>query len=175
MGHQLIDAIEENGPLTFDAVELASVSDLFEERAALFYTPTENIPDHWIGSGPFDVILPIAPPSRFELNELIGHRYPRIWVDLLQRATGKLRWTPRRTRTRVLVEIHDTRDESHHAGVGVKALVDALKAMTTGRPDARPLYYFGVIQDDSPRHIDLDIVQCTAKSPAHAFSRIVVE
>jgi len=71
------------------------------------------------------------------------------------------------------VPVHS--DQSYHAGVGAKALVDALKATTTGRPDARPLYYFGVIEDDSPLHIDLNFVQCTIKSPADAFSRIVVE
>ncbi len=181
MGHELIDIIEELGPHAFEREQLESVEDLFEERAALFYTPTESIPEQWVGSGRLDVRLPIAPPSLFELRELIGYRYPRIWVDLLQRATGKIRstgkirWRPIPPSAVVRLEIYDVRDRSYYAVSGAKALTDALKVKTTGRPDARLLHYFGAIEDDSPRHIHLEYIQCEAESAAKAYTQILVQ
>jgi hypothetical protein len=176
VGHELIDIIEDEGPQEFEREELEGVDDLFEERAAAlrcFIRELTTIPERWVGSGRLDVRLPIAPPSRFEWRELIGHQYPRIWVDLLQRATGKVRWRPVLRLASVLVEIYDVRDLSHYAGSGAKALIDSLKEKTTGRPDRRLLYYFGAIEDDSPRHIDIECVQREAESAAKAYTRIL--
>ena len=174
MGHELINIIEDFGPTAFSKKRLERIADLFEVRATLFYTPTSNIPERWIGAGLLDVTLPIAPPSRFELRELRGYQTPRVWVDLLQRATGKLRWRPMPPRAIVVVTIYDICEYTYHAAVGAKALVDALKAKTTGRADARLLHYFGAIEDDSPRHIEIRVVQRQIKRAARARTRITV-
>jgi hypothetical protein len=91
----LIEAIEEHGPpISFSSHQVHASPDLFRERAALFYTPTENLPARWIGEGELDVTLPVVCPTFFECMEIRWYQTPRFWVDLLQRATGKLRWKP---------------------------------------------------------------------------------
>lgn len=176
MGRYLTDVVFNDGPTAFEREELDRAEDLFEDRAALFYTPTSEIPEKWIGSGTLDVVLPIATPSAFELNEVIGYRSARMWVDLLQRATGKIRWSPLPPLAHVTVELHDVREERYDAPVGAKALVDPLKAATTGRADGgRLLYYFGAIIDDSPRHIELEWVHAKSDSPGTACTRVAVK
>lgn len=133
----------------------------------MFYTPTQAIPHHFVGSGPLEVDLPIATPTDFEFQELKSYRSPRFWVDLLQRATGKLRWTPM---SRVHLTIHrfDIWDDYgiNHLALGTKTLTDALKVSTHGRVDLQPLYYFGAIVDDNPEvlmswHIEQHLVNAT--------------
>lgn len=170
---RLCDVIEHKGPTEFTRADLDHENDLFAQRAALFYTPTTEIPDKWIGAGPFKVELPIASPRYFDYVELRGYSTPRLWVDLLQRATWKLRWTPFR-RSRVTIVRHDM-TEDPYAMVGAKALLDALKWRTTGRADGQLLYYFGVIEDDSPRHIEYEFRQEHTSHPSDAHCTIEVQ
>ena len=171
---RLTQIIEENGPQIFTKDEISSQVNLFEERSALIYTSTENLPSAWIGSGPLDVTLPIVIPSYYEFIEIRAYRSPRLWLDLIQRTTGKIRWTaifPAQLR----IIRYDTIQQSY-AEVGAKALVDALKVKTTGRSDRLLLYYFGAILDDSPseiiqRRFEHEIV----RSPSDAKTRIIVE
>jgi len=70
----LLDDIFYEGPQVFSRRKLTRTRDLFERRAALFYTPTENIPAEYIGSGPLDITLPLVAPSIFEYFEVSGYR-----------------------------------------------------------------------------------------------------
>ena len=63
MVHTLFDHIDRYGPTAFEAEVLAKQPDLFVQRAALFFTPTDFIPSEWIGSRHLDIWLPIAPPD----------------------------------------------------------------------------------------------------------------
>ena len=90
----LLDELYYGGPQIFSSERLSEETDLFRQRTALFYTPTENLPTSSIGQGKLDVKLPIASPTLFEWEENLAYRIPRLWVDLIQRATGKLRWIP---------------------------------------------------------------------------------
>ena len=91
----LIQLIENNRPpISFSVGQVRRSPDLFRERAALFYTPTENLPPQWMGEGELDVTLPVVCPTFFECSEIRWYQTLRFWVDLLQRATGKLRWHP---------------------------------------------------------------------------------
>jgi hypothetical protein len=54
------DKPEEKGPVSFTPHRLEKQEHLFAHRSALFYTPTENIPIDYIGSGPLDIMLPVA-------------------------------------------------------------------------------------------------------------------
>jgi hypothetical protein len=173
----LYDRLDAHGPRAFTRRELLDSEDLFEERGALFYTPTANIPAEWVGSGALDVCLPIPTPSSHEFFHLRAYQTPRLWVDLLQRATGKLRWQsvvhPRITLTR-----YDTVVLPFHAIVGAKALLDALKIKTTGRADRVMLYYFGAIIDDGPQVIgpgQYQFRQELVSEPSQAHCRIRVE
>ncbi len=172
---RLTQIIEENGPQSFTKDEVSSQANLFEERSALIYTSTENLPSAWIGSGPLDVTLPIVIPSYYEFIEIPAYRSPRLWLDLIQRTTGKIRWTaifPAQLR----IIRYDTIKLPYHAIVGTKALEDALKVKTTGRRDRRLLYYFGAILDDSPSEIiQHRFEQEIVRSPSDAKTRIIVE
>ena len=173
--HNLFDVIEREGPTEFRRAELEPEKDLFIQRAALFYTPTAEIPGAWVGAGPLKLDLPVAPPSRFEFEELRGYRSPRLWVDLLQRATWKIRWTPF-PESRVRIGRYDISAYPYHTMVGAKGLLDALKFRTTGRTDGRLLYYFGAIEDDSPRHvIHYDFLQERVSHPAEARCTVEVQ
>jgi hypothetical protein len=170
----LSKTIEYNGPTVFSAPRVAAEPDLFLHRAALFYTPTENIPEKWVGSGPLDVTLPIPTPSYYEFFELRGYRSPRVWVDLLQRASGKLRWRPL-AHPKLTIIRYDSMTLPSYAEVGAKALRDALKVRTTGRSDGMLLYYFGAIFDDDPSALPAhEFVQQQVMSPAEARTRIIV-
>ena len=173
----LTDAIGYNGPQVFTAEEIRFEPDLFEERSALFYTPTENIPSRWIGEGPLDLTLPVATPSSFvEMRELYWHETPRFWVDLMQRATGKLRWRPVRS-VRLTIVRYDSTTLPVHTGIaGCKSLIDALKVRTTGRSDGRLLYYFGAIVDDAHTYIkELNFKQERVENPSESKLRIIVQ
>ena len=171
---RLTEIIEENGPQSFTKDEISSQANLFEERSALIYTPTEHLSSAWIGSGPLDITLPIVIPSYYEFMQIRAYQSPRLWLDLLQRATGKIRWTtifPAQLR----IIRYDTTQLSY-AEVGAKALVDALKVKTTGRSDRRLLYYFGAVLDDSPSEIiQRRFEQEIVRFPSDAKTRIIVE
>jgi len=174
MQNDLTDEIEYNGPCSFLRDDLECADDLFEQRAALFYTPTSEIPPAWIGDGPLRVSLPIPYPTWFEYYELRGYQTPRLWVDLLQRATWKLRWTPYR-RAHVTIVRYDICDYGIHTMGGAKALLDALKWRTTGRRDGRMLYYFGAIEDDGPDYLSgCSFTFREVASPAEARCEIQV-
>jgi hypothetical protein len=144
----LLDEVFDKGPQVFSRRRLAQIRDLFERRAALFYTPTEHIPAKYIGSGPLDITLPVVAPSIFEYLEVSGYRSARLWIDLIQRATGKIRWTPL-GETRITIIRYDTYLLSPTNIGGTTALVDALKVKSTGRRDGRWLYLFGAVEDDN--------------------------
>ena len=118
-------------------------------REALYFTPTANLPQDMVGKGKLEVNLPIPFPTIFEWEANLAYRVPRLWVDLIQRATGKLRWTPM-VPAKVTLIRYDSCALSTQNVDGAKALVDALKFQTTGRRDRRMLYYFGAIRDDNP-------------------------
>lgn len=48
------------GPTAFSRAELAAEPNPFAHRAALFFTPTKNIPDDWVGERPLTVRLPLG-------------------------------------------------------------------------------------------------------------------
>ncbi len=145
----------------FDAHELRRPDHVLEGRlgrpggpvrtscGSLFHPDGEFTSPTRRGRTSPSVRLPLAPPTFYEFEV---HRRPALaaglWVDLFQRATGKLRWRPFR---RASVEV--TCFDSYRWGpsrIGHKGLIDALKVATTGRRDRRLLYYFGAIEDDGP-------------------------
>ncbi len=170
----LSDEIYYGPPRSFTRKRLAREPDLFKHRAALFYTPTEEIPKKFIGSSSLDIILPLPSSTLVEYQEIIGYRSPRLWVDLLQRATKKIRWEPIRP-----AHVTFIRYDSYEVGVvdlwGIKALLDALKYRTTGRSDGRLLYYFGAIWDDGPKWVKIEVLQRKLNHPAKAHCRVIVK
>jgi hypothetical protein len=170
----LLDELYYNGPKRFTAARIAAEEDLFAVRAALVYTPTSRIPPSWIGSGRLDIWLPLAIPAIQEFFDCRSRQSVRLWVDLLQRATGKLRWLPNLP-ARVQIVRFDSVEYSEH-NLCVKSLLDALKASTTGRRDRRLLYYFGAIRDDNNSDLSaFSLKQELVDSPAKAGTRVVVE
>jgi hypothetical protein len=163
-----------NGPTKFSRRALEREHDLFAHRAALFFTPTANIPAAFIGEGVLNVRLPLASPTVYEFDEIPGLRSPRLWVELLQRNTRKLRWRPF-GKSRVSLVCFD----SHRWGpnrTGHKALLDALKVQTTGRGDGRRLYYFGAIEDDDQaRLVEFKLKEELIEDPADAHCVVCVE
>lgn len=170
----LTKAIELEGPQAFSRNRIKGEKNLFVERCALFYTPTENIPSKLIGEGPLDVTLPIPTPSFYEVLEIYGYRTPRIWVDLLQRATGKIRWRPNVPANLIIVR-YDYIKLPDYSVAGAKGLIDALKVQTTGRSDGRLLYYFGAILDDASKYIELEFQQELVTRPSEAKTRVIVQ
>lgn len=166
-------AIEYKGPRQFTRRQVAASSDLFSERCALFYTPTANLPKNWVGQGDLDVTLPVATPSYYEFWESRLYQTPRFWVDLLQRATGKLRWMPFYPAHITLIR-YDSIELPCHFMCGAKALLDSFKVSTTGRSDGRLLHYFGAIVDDSPSHIKCDYKQELVEHPSQAKTRVII-
>lgn len=155
--NELHDEIIYGGPKQFSSERLAVVSDLFGVRSALYYTSTEAIPREFVGEGNLDVVLPLALPTFAQYQEVKGYRDPRLWVDLIQQATRKLRWKPHRL-ARVVIVNRSPRTKTPHRLIP-KALVDALKVGTYGRPDGVRLHYFGAITDDDPESIRLEVYQ----------------
>ncbi len=170
----LLDEVYYNGPRRFTAARIAAEKELFGVRAALVYTPTCRIPAGWIGSGCVDVWLPLAIPTIQEFLDCRSRHSPRLWLDLLQRATGKIRWRPNLPARVRIVRVDSTAYPDHN--LCVKSLLDALKVSTTGRRDRRLLYYFGAIRDDNSTDLfDCQITQERVDSPKKAGTRVVVE
>ena len=165
--------LENLGPTTFTAPRLARHPDLFAERGALFYTPTRVLPPHFVSSGRLDVTLPAPVPNWLEYAESRAYRVPRFWVDLLQRATGMVRWRPVR-RANITFVSFDSYVHGPH--VLYKALLDALKVSTVVRRDGRRTYYFGAIVDDNQAGVGtLNCYECIVSHPSQARCRVVVE
>jgi hypothetical protein len=170
----LLDELYYQGPRQFTQRRLALEEDLFAVRAALIYTPTSHIPPRWIGSGRLDVWLPLAIPTLQEFLDCRSRQSARLWIDLLQRATGKIRWQPNLP-ARVRIVRFDSAEYAEH-NLCAKSLFDALKAFTTGRRDRRLLYYFGAIRDDAGCDVvEFRLTQEVVDSPAKAGTRVVVE
>lgn len=170
----LLQELLYKGPRPFTAARLAAEEDIYAVRAALAYTPTSRIPVEWVGSGRLDVWLPLAIPTLQEFLDCRSRQSVRLWVDLLQRATGKIRWSPNVPARVELVRFDCT--EYGADNLCVKSLLDALKACTTGRRDKRLLHYFGAIKDDSERDLtEFRLTEERVNSPAKAGMRVVVE
>ncbi len=170
---QLISSFSIGEIRAFSRQELKLVSDLFHHRAALFFTPTENIPGFFIGSGILDITLLLPIPNWTTRTNNWAYRIPRLWVDLIQQATGKIRWIPMNP-ARVTVIAYGEISKLDMV-VGAKALIDSLKVSTYGRSDSKKLYYFGAIADDSPKHIDVEYIINRNEPNKAGRTRIVVE
>ena len=163
-------------PTEYTLDELADNSNLFRDRTSLFFTPTANIPSQWVGEGRLDVILPLASPTAYEYGTNPAFRVPRLWVDLLQRATGKLRWTPISPAKVTIVRYDTSGYDIWSVITGSKALIDALIVKAAGRSDGRILHYFGAIQDDNMKVFTHGgHYQVIVGTHAEARTRIVVE
>ncbi len=163
-----------NGPTSFARERLERQEDLFAHRFALFYTPTENIPAHTVGTGLLDVTLPVMIPDYTCVRQIRAYASPRFWVDLLQQQSGKLRWTPIVPARVEFVRYDYYTIRTDHAISGSKALTDALKVRTSGRRDRKYLHYFGAIIDDGPGFIDLTLSQVLVDHPKDARVRVTV-
>jgi hypothetical protein len=166
--------LEQKGPVSFTSRRLNKQEHLFAHRSALFYTPTENIPVEHVGSGPFDIILPVVSPGYTDFCEIPAYQSPRFWVDLIQRQTGKLRWHPTSPARVIFVRYDCFRIRSDHLAGGIKGLLDALKVRATGRRDGIYLYYFGAIVDDNDAFVDVSWEQELVAHPKDARVRIQV-
>jgi hypothetical protein len=168
--------IEHYGPKRFSKNRILQEDELFEQRTALFYTPTANLPSDFIGHGPLNVWLPLASPTYLEYHEFRAFRSPRIWVDLLQRATGKVRWLPIFPAKVTLIRIDSYDEPEHNILAGAKSVIDALKVRTAGRRDGRLLYYFGAIADDNQKSVkEWKLRQEIVAHPSMAGTKILVE
>lgn len=168
------DELQSRGPVSFDLLTLQRQEHLLAHRSALFYTPTKNIPPHYIGTGNLDITLPVATPDYTDLWEIRALGSPRFWVDMLQRQTGKLRWRPMSPERIILVRYDFFCIRTDHLAIGMKGLVDALKVRTTGRCDGIYLHYFGAIVDDGPGFVDVTYEQKLVRHPRDARIRIRV-
>jgi hypothetical protein len=113
-------------------------------------------------------------PSLFDVVLRTGYQSPKLWLDLLQRATQKIRWTPI-TPARLKIVMYDTYKFGGSDHCGQKGLVDALKFSTTGRRDGKLLFYFGAIWDDNPTdlaHADMQFRQISDPSKARINIRV---
>lgn len=148
MRYLLSERLEDNGPEAFSPRMLAGHPDLFQERSALIFTPTRNIPQSFVGRGELNVFLPVCTPDFYDCFFIRSYMSPRLWLDLIQRHTGFVRWTPLHNPTVTFTRYDTNMIRDDHATAGIKALRDALKLQTTGRRDGHLLYYFGAILDD---------------------------
>jgi hypothetical protein len=172
--NDLLNELYYNGPQRFSSARLALERDLFSSRAALACTPTSHIPDAWTGTGALDVWLPLAIPTVHEFLDCRSRQSPRLWLDLLQRATGKVRWRPN-VPARVHIVRFDSVVYSEH-DLSAKSLLDALKASTTGRRDGRLLYYFGAIRDDANHDVtEFRLTQQLVDSPSISGTRVLID
>ena len=169
------EELDDNGPVAFSRQRLDRQEHLFAHRSALFFTPTENIPPEYVGSGPLDFTLPVAPPDYTDLFEIRAYRIPRLWVDLIQRQTHRLRWKPISPAKVTFVRYDYFVIRTDHLRIGAKALLDALKVRTSGRRDGLYLHYFGAIIDDGPDFVDVRCSQEIVDHPRNAGVRVVVE
>ena len=172
----ILKGLYDEGPNLYARCELASNCDLFKERTGLFFTPTANIPVEWVGEGRLDVVLPLASPTLYEWESNPAFRVPRLWVDLLQRVTGKLRWTPISPAKVTIVRYDTSAYDLLAVGAGAKALVDALIVRAAGRRDGRILHYFGAIKDDNVKDLTHErFYQVIVGKHTEARTRIIVE
>jgi hypothetical protein len=74
------DDMEMKGPMRFTRARLKRQEHLFAHRSALFYTPTQHIPEEFVGGGNLDVTLPVVTPDHTDENR--AYWSPRL------RATG---------------------------------------------------------------------------------------
>jgi len=165
----------DSGPQAFQRRQLESAEDLFRDRGALIFTPTVKLPKAWVGGGDLFVRFPIVTPTYDECFEIKSYMSPRLWLDLIQRQTGKLRWRPLNP-VNVAFHRYDTQKFRDDIAVsGIKALLDSLKVKTTGRRDGRYLHYFGAIQDDGPgfiNHFSMEQSVVNHPSEAHITVRV---
>ena len=77
MGSILNDLYYE-GPQTYSLADFENCDDLFADRVALFFTPTENIPPDFVGEGRLDVTVPLATPTLYEWIGNPAYRVPRL-------------------------------------------------------------------------------------------------
>jgi len=163
---KLLDEVFYNGPRSFTRDELSQFDDLFPQRLALIFTPTDEIPDRFIGSGPLHLSLLLPCPSLYDLSFRTGYDQPKLWLDLIQRATGKIRWRYMRP---AFLQIRKFDSYDHRAGnrTGYKGLQDALKVGTAGRSDGRRLFYFGAIYDDNPHDLRCSNEEVSASRVSH--------
>ena len=170
----LLDTLYYDGPKPFTAARVQSEPKLFAMRGALFYTPTTRLPSGKVGKGKLDVWLPLAIPTIQEFSDNRSRQSVRLWVDLLQRASGVLRWTPN-IPARVTLIRHDSESYSTH-DLCPKSLLDALKQSSTGRRDRLLLHYFGAIRDDNYTDlVALRVTQEAVEHPSLAGTRVIVE
>jgi hypothetical protein len=119
-------------------------------------------------------MLPVPPPDWTDFSEIPAYRSPRLWVDLIQRQTRKLRWRPISPARVTFTRYDHFTIRIDHLAAGVKGLLDALKVRTTGRRDRIYLYYFGAIFDDGPAFVDLSWEQALIGHPKESGVRIQV-
>ena len=172
--HHLLNSLYYEGPGEFTTERVRAEPELFAMRGALFYTPTLNIPDSYVGTGSLNLWLPLAIPTVQEFEDNRSRQSVRLWDDLLQRASGKIRWVAMRP-AKVRMIRHDSYIYSQN-DIYPKSLLDALKTASTGRRDRRLLHYFGAIWDDNGRDLlSLDLSQVAVAHPSNAGTRVIVE
>ena len=174
MQYMLSETIEAAGPTSFTRKLLSEHPNLFAERSALFFTPTDRLPSQFVGIGALDVFLPICTPDWHDCFFIRSYMSPRLWVDLLQRQTGVLRWTTSLHSNVTITRFDRTMIREDHLTAGTKAILDALKVQTNGRRDGKPLFYFGAIFDDAERFISISWKQKLVSKPERAGMRITV-
>ena len=174
MQYSLSEALEVDGPTEFDKDSLTQHSDLFAERAALFYTPTANLPERVVGKGPLNVFLPLSTPDFYECFLIRSYMSPKLWVDLLQRHTGFIRWTPFPRAIVTITRCDTSLLWQDHPIAGTKAVLDALKRQTNGRRDGHRLYYFGAILDDTAECVTIAYSQTEVSASTEMGVRISV-
>lgn len=174
MQYQLSETIGEEGPTSFTKKVLSRHPNLFAERSALFFTPTDKLPRQFVGVGDLDIFLPICTPDWYDSLFIRSYMSPRLWVDLLQRHTGVLRWTTASHATVTITRFDQAVIRQDNLVSGTKALIDALKVRTNGRRDGRPLFYFGAIFDDEERYVSISWQQQLVSTPEKTGMRITV-
>ncbi len=174
MQYTLSETIEEDGPTAFTRKALSEHPNLFAERSALVFTPTDRLPSQFVGTGDLDVFLPICTPDWHDCFFIRSYMSPRLWLDLLQRHTGVLRWATFPHSTVTITRFDTAMIRQDHLTSGTKALLDALKIRTNGRSDGRPLFYFGAIFDDSERDILISWHQTLVTNPKETGMHITV-
>ena len=150
-----------------------AVKPLRSPLRAFLYADGEYPPEH-VGSGPLDITLPVASPDYTDLMEIRAYGSPRLWVDLIQRQTGKLRWIPISPARVTFVRYDCLRIRSDHLAGSTKGLLDALKVRTSGRRDGIYLHYFGAIVDDAQAFVDVRWEQRLVSQPRDAGVRVTV-
>lgn len=169
------EELEEQPGKCFSKKRLINQPYLFSHRSALYYTPNANIPPMYIGSGALDVSLPITTPDYTDFWELNSYGSPKLWVDLIQRQTNKIRWLPMHPALITVTRFDAWKIRFDHFTLGSKSLIDALKVKTTGRKDKKYLHYFGAIVDDGPEYVEIILNQELVNHPKDAFVRVQIQ